>query len=509
MLSNSLGNPLPDVRIGISSDQGHDVEAETIGRDGDPWDEEAIILKRTIATLAGIDESEVDTDVSILELGLDSIEVIKLSSRLRQHHGIEIPVSSIMQNPTIRKIQKILRNYQSASLKEDRDVLADYEHIVRQVAPDLDGKGISAVYPCTPLQEAMVAEALTSDYARYFNHDVLKLEPWVDVQRLRRAWNDVIKANDILRTYFVSCKPKNGQRTFSQVVQKFSNDHWHEVEVDSSKSVTNTIDSIMQKTTQSADILGDPPVYLTLVKAWKSTNLILSISHALYDGWSIGLLHEDLKRAYFDALLPRPSARLMIEKIFESDMAESQTFWNRILNGVVASKFPESFPEAQGSVQTHCAEKKSSLKFAEIHAFCKNMGVTVPLLGQACWAMALAHYLGETDVVFGNVLSGRDFDQADEIMFPAMNTVPVRAVLRGSCRNLISLMQEDSSATLKHQHTPLREIQRLLNMNGVRLFDTVFLYQREKKGIDSDANLYKSVGGASEIEVCILVLIIC
>jgi hypothetical protein len=107
------------------------------------------------------------------------------------------------------------------------------------------------------------------------------------------------------------------------------------------------------------------------------------------------------------------------------------------------------------------------------------------------------------------VLSGRDFDGADEIMFPAMNTVPVRAILHGSYRDMLSYMQENGAMTLKHQHTPLREIQRLVNTGGTRLFDTIFLYQRSQASADNERQLYDSVGGASDVEVCLLSVIVC
>jgi len=469
-------------------------------RDGDfVWDGQAVILRKTIAGLAEVEEIDINADSSILELGLDSIEAIKLSSRLRQH-DIRLSVSAIMRNTTIRKMHKIMNTGVQPAHHAGVDKLTEFEHRVRQSLTGLEN--VAAVYPTTPLQEAMVAETLASEYSLYFNHDVLKLEAWVDLNRLRKAWEIVVESNDILRTSFVSLEDLDIGQTYAQIIHRSSDFYWNEVEVSTEGVVVPTIDAIMERIRKQADILGEPPVYVTLLKAPHSTHLVLSISHALYDGWSIGLLHTDLRLAYFGSFTPRPSPRLLVDNIVNNDAEESQRFWKHILDCVVPSQFPTSaFTQPS---KTHRSERISAVSYSEVQTFCKKVGATVQSLGQTCWALLLAHYHGETDVVFGSVLSGRDFDQADEIMFPAMNTVPVRVILHGSYREMLLYVQENGSATLKYQHTPLRDIQKLVNTGGTRLFDTIFLYQRSQTSGSGEKQLYESVGGSSDVEVCIL-----
>lgn len=534
ILADPQGKPL--VRLPPLLEGGNPKDgAGALGAELFVWDQKTVIMRKEIAGLAQVNEDDINADSSILKLGLDSIEAIKLSSRLRQH-GILLSVSTIMRNTTIRKMCKaataaaaprsgIRPLHSSGDGGAVERVLVEFERVVRQHLVARGLQDAEAVYPTTPLQEAMIAETLASGYTLYFNHDVLELERWVDLDRLRSAWEDVVDSNPILRTSFISLEETGIGHTYAQIVQRSAdrhhhrhNHHWNEVEVPAAQdSVRRTIDSTMESAQRRANLLGQPPVYISVVKAPHSAHLVLSISHALYDGWSIGLLHRDLRLAYYNPNAPhppRPSPRLLIENMLSGDAGESKRFWSQLLGGVVPSQFPtvatsESAITANPT-KTHRAELiSSSVPYREIQAFCKQAGVTLQSLGQACWALLLAHHLGETDVVFGAVLSGRDFDGADEVMFPAMNTLPVRAVLHGrrprsyhSYHKLLAHLQENGSKTLMYQHTPLRDIQKLVNTGGIRLFDTIFLYQRSQESPGGeDRQLYRSVGGTADIEV--------
>lgn len=493
----------PALRSNEPQEEDHVGRAHPAAREQSfDWTPQAKSMRKTIAELAEVAESEVSADVSILELGLDSIEAIKLSSRLRQG-GIEISVSSIMRNTTIRKLLKALDTTTPAIPSAKTNTLAEFEHAMRQNMPHLSAS--STVYPVTPLQEAMIAETLASGYTRYFNHDVLKLEEWVDIDRLRAAWSAVTKNNDILRVFFVSTEGIDVRQAYGQIVRAYTDFscHWEVLQVPTEDAVEDAIESTMERVTDNADLQTEPPVYVTVLKAPKSTHIVLSLSHALYDGWSIGLLHDDVRRAYFHANTSRPSPRLMIEKIVDTDIEESRRFWSQKLNGVVPSRLPAS--AFSPTAQTERAELVSAISFAEVRAFSKAIGATLQTLGQTCWALVLAYCLGETDVVFGSVLSGRDFDGADEVIFPAMNTTPVRAILHGSYNELLAYMQENGAETLRHQHTPLREIQRLVSGGSARLFDTIFLCQRSQESGDGEGILYRSVGGSSDVEYSIAV----
>ncbi|KAG0635451.1 hypothetical protein HOY80DRAFT_1011858 [Tuber brumale] len=476
-------------------------------RDHSAWGIEANILRQTIAALAEASESEVTMDSSIFELGLDSIDAIKLSSRLRPY-GMKISVSNIMRNPTVRKLELFLRgsSIQPKGLIGEQ-LLPKFAERIQRAWKSQRRDEIEAIYPTTPLQEAMIAETLASDYQLYFNHDVLELEDWVNTSDLRRAWAAVVERSEILRTSFFSASElfPESPCTFGQLVRKRSKFHWGEVTVDKNDDLHTVFKKVMQEATEEVDMLKEPPFRVTIVHSPKTRHFILSISHALYDGWSIALLHEDVQRAYHDSPTQRPSCRLLLENVYGEDQKQAERFWKQILADASPSSL-RALPTEIENTKIYRREKNSSILFSAVQLFCKQTGVTVQSLGQLCWALLLAHYLGEPDVMFGTVLSGRDFDSADEIMFPAMNTVPIRAIIHGTYKEMLQYMQDNSANVIKYQHTPLRKIQKLVNSNGQRLFDTLFIYQRGRGGsVGERGALWRSVDSTSDVEynVCV------
>lgn len=80
------------------------------------------------------------------------------------------------------------------------------------------------------------------------------------------------------------------------------------------------------------------------------------------------------------------------------------------------------------------------------------------------------------------VFSGRTGLEAQDVTFPCLVTLPSLASTTGTNRDLVLQIQESNSRLLKHQHTPLKSIQRWLGHPEEALFDSIFVYQKMEKG---------------------------
>lgn len=497
-----LQNPESSSRITDISIVKHAPEAVTPRLDnldsGFEWTPVAITIRRTVATLTGLDESEIPSTASLFELGLDSVEAIKLSARLRRDE-IQASFSTIMRNPTIRGLSLYLKETSMQPQKaSDNSGLLDFEVYARKRFPK---ELFEAIYPTTPLQEAMVAETLVSDYLYYFNHDVLELDQGIDLERLHNAWKTVIQYNPILRTSFFHVHELGitSPHAFGQVVHRQSEVQWMRISLTAEDDLWVKLQEAMEESAKAANLMERPPLLLTVLTVKESHYLLLSMSHALYDGWSLGLLHTDIYRAYHNSLTPRPSPLPLLEIILKNNLEESSRFWRQLLQGAEASVFPTLSPNVEESI-SHRKEFLSRVDYAAVISFCKRLGITLQTLGQTCWGLILAHYSRRPDLLFGTVLSGRDTANAEEIMFPAMNTVPVRVILHGTYRTMLEYMQDNTGNVLRYQYAPLRTIQRLVRKDGIRIFDTLFICQRAQPDCQL-RKLYRSIRGSSDIEV--------
>ncbi|MGL0926078.1 aryl carrier protein [Vibrio vulnificus] len=66
-------------------------------------------LLATLSELLRVSEAEIQSDINLIELGLDSISLMRLTGRLRQA-GIEVNFAQLMNSPTFSSWQTIIFN---------------------------------------------------------------------------------------------------------------------------------------------------------------------------------------------------------------------------------------------------------------------------------------------------------------------------------------------------------------------------------------------------------------
>ncbi|GAB1738581.1 hypothetical protein NU219Hw_g3383t1 [Hortaea werneckii] len=480
------------------------------------WTKDALALRDAIAQTAGVGEEVVDEHTTIFTLGLDSIDAVRLASRIKRI-GLALPVSKILQAQTI---PRMLRMAGSQRMNGPTKAGANrLDNLSTRLAESLERNGhslksVERVLPATPHQEALIADMLRSDMSDYYNHDVLQIESGVDVQRLQRAWQTVVDRSPILRTAFVQVTDPGIDVTFAQVV------HRPGLVTVGQRSIGNKgqLQDLLQEITKDArrSFGSEPNTAVTLVSTGKEHHLVLSLAHAQYDGHSLALIHDDVHRAYNDQYGERPSYDPVIETSLASTSEEAHTFWIDALSGARPSRFP-SKATSEPVINHYRAERTSKTSLSTARSFCQTNGISMQALAQTTWALALAHYTKNLEVLYGVVLACRDSEEAEQILFPTMNTVPVRAALHGSRKEMLRGVQSAINDVRLWQRTPLRSIQaacadsvRIQSQTkgdgdavaGGGLFDTLFIYQARPDAEDSAERqkLYESIGGSSSVE---------
>lgn len=464
------------------------------------WSPAACVIRDEIASLAGCEYSTISAQSSIFSLGLDSIDVVKLSSRLR-NHLINLSVSMIMRNPSIERLvdeldkgSKTIKNESTEiSLANIREQLFNHLQINDIVVDDLED-----ILPPTPLQEAIVADMLATKPFRYLNQEILSLDSSISVSRLKSAWNTVIDHSPILRTSFIPIDDHKIPFSFAQIIHQAGKPRIRNVETGLRET-----DIVIQeaKNNDRAAALDGVPFMLTFVHAKDDIYLVLSISHALYDGWSLNLLHNDIVEAYHDTFSSRTSYKDTVEHILNANNTEASQYWENYLSGAQCCPFPSVSKTNQSPSQIHRLEQSSNISVASIGTFIKQESVTLQALGQVCWALVLASYLESLDVIFGVVLSGRDTEESCQMLFPTMNTIAVRSIIHGSTKQMLQDMQEGCIYATQYQHFPLRKAQAAAKGNGRRLFDSLFILQMKPPSSKTPEKIYKSIGGEASVEV--------
>ncbi|KAJ4406130.1 hypothetical protein N0V91_004802 [Didymella pomorum] len=472
------------------------------------WTDEAIAIREEIADLTNIEVGSINEATSIFELGLDSIDAIKLSSRFKRR-GVTLPVSGIMRGLTVQGMAShIDTSHASGTESPVKDVFArqktELRHYVESQGVDMSK--VDNVLPPTPLQEAMMAETRASDYTRYFNFDVAELAAGTDVDRLCDAWRSVVASTPILRTAFLEIDDPKLGAAFAQIVVK--DESFKPVERQQQDGVGYpdfpAIFGRLRRRAVESNVL-DPPIMITFVETCECTYQILSIAHALYDGWSLGLLHDAVNDAYNGRNTQAPDYEPTLAIIVTESGAGAAGFWKNYLTDAKPSMLARCPADAMTTETVHRQEMSSTADISDITSFAKNSNISLQTLGQSVFALAVASYVGSLDVTFGCVLSGRDDEKTSQLLFPMMNTVTIRTILHGSRRQLLQYVQDNFNNLKQWQHFPLRKASSLVGPQG-KLFDSLFIYQKSvKQAVDPEEKLYSSIEGRSDVEypVCV------
>jgi aryl carrier-like protein len=467
---------------------------------GYEWGSEATTIRAEIATLAGIEAIEINENTSIFELGLDSIDAIKLSSRLKKRH-IDLPVSSIMRNSTISKVVRQISSKLSDNAPKQADVILPQLRKLDEIfqLSRYREEDVEYVLPATPLQEGMIAEMISSDFTRYFNHDILKVSRHVDLQRLREAFSTVYQQSPILQTSFMEIDDPSLDFSYAQFASTSAALPWKQLELAGEDQIPQLTISIREAAARSKSLENLFQTHVVICP--EAHYLVLSLAHALYDGWSLSLFHEDIRRAYFGQYQARPSYRNALLEMRNASGSEAYTFWQNYLSGAPSVAFPIRGAPGSRSDQQHRLERASAIPLSELRAFSKKYGVTLQTIGQTVWSLVLASYLHSLEVVFGSILSGRDSELTTDMLFPTMNTVAIRMFLHGSRIELLRDVQDNFANIRQYQHFPLRIAQRFAASPGTALLDTLFIYQKSPdSSSDTLEPLYESIGGSSDVE---------
>lgn len=510
--------PIIDEEPSNTQSLGSSTQSTSTGdSDGFIWTPTATAISEEVAQLAGDDDVKIQSSTTMLELGLDSIDVIKLSARLKKRN-ISLAASQIMQLQSVAGMARMVdeaAELESPSTESlvpliDMDQLRNRLEAAarRSGSVDFQQHVIERVLPPTALQESMVGAMIQSDFEWYFNHDVVVVQDDVDLGRLRRAWEEVVATHPVLRTGFVEVEDEALDMAYCQVVFREAQPWQGEFFVSDLQAGMAILLEEATTTAKAGQGSRDLVQIRSFVLECGHRFLLISLAHALYDGWSLGLIHEEVRRAYYGQSLKSPShSDQFLRKMLEGQTQESMNFWSEYLQGVSPTVI-SSNSATSGEAELWRGERESSQTKTAILEFCRSEKISLQVLCQACWAVVLATWTKQLDVVFGLVMSGRDSEGADNLVFPTMNTVASRCVLHGSVSELLGYLEEEGRHVRRYQGVPLRKVKAGAQATNMELFNSLFMLQKTMVASGDGTQqppLTVSVDGSSAVDYPICV----
>ncbi|OTB03879.1 hypothetical protein M426DRAFT_321365 [Hypoxylon sp. CI-4A] len=398
---------------------------------------------------------DVGANDNFFNLGGDSLRAMRLVALARTHH-IALTVAEVLANPILSDMALVAKpgSTQETIVIPPFSLLDDQwsEDAARNDCAalcDIDAASIEDIYPCTPLQEGLMALSAKVSEA-YVAQRVIELADEKAALDLAKAFEIASKDCAILRTRIVQV-PGHG---LMQVVvtddfayKRSSGQHLNDY------LVSDRSDPVQ---------LGKPLVRYGVVANEATTgksHFVLTMHHALYDGWSMPLVVERVNRAYNNLPTERPAEfKHFISYLNNMDRKESESYWRERLDGANGKQFP---PLPYSGYQ----QQADSLLEHYVHTGKPTTGITIATFIRGAWALLVSSYTASSDVVFGETLTGRNapIPGVEQIEGPMIATIPVRVAVdpNVTVREYLKEIHDQSVAGISHEHFGLQHIRRL------------------------------------------------
>ncbi|KAK9707836.1 hypothetical protein K7432_009943 [Basidiobolus ranarum] len=451
-------------------------------------DEEARWVKIWSPVL-NIPEDSIGIHDSFFSLGGDSILSIKLVS-LARRFGYNITVQQVFEYPTIATLALQAKSSESeiaeaASIERYSLLKLNETDLERLMDVDVKQNGISPddvedIYPCSPLQEGLFALGLRSN-SDYLTQQVFRCSSSLDPVCLKAAWATIIEANPILRTTIVFTNSGHSHLSGLQIVRGGESIDWSEVECRSNADMDTELQNVLKIDRDRGIETGKLLTRFTVLRSEESTSyFIWTIHHTLYDGWSMGLILEDLVAAYNgQQVAKRPTYSRFIEYTISQDKDESIAYWSQILNQASATHISKQNTHSNELLTRTTIKERIQIDFSSLTG---THNLTIATIVNLAWALVVKFHTGNSDVVFGAVNSGRSVPIAeiDRICGPCISTLPVRVDLEDNPTLLEAMtrMYKIQVEQYRYQNIGLQDIQKLcVGELGNTLFDSLLAVQ--------------------------------
>lgn len=478
MIDYSLLKGLPMLEEIEKPERRVKAEAKTVSK----WGKVEQKLLSVWTELLQVSEDLIENEANFFELGGDSIVAMQMVGAAREE-DLALTVANIFRHPTFADMAATIRvaqdseqieelatdtveyreahearsqaiqnaMYQRYSLLEAANVDA---FLQEEICPKIRAfrGGILDVYPVTDFQALAVTGTLMES-KWMLNYFFLEGKGSLDVKRLKNAIARIVDSFDILRTVFVPY----GSRFFQVVLRKLQPSFTVEDTDDLAQFTTH----LQTEDRRSSTRLGESFLKFTVARQ-KGSNLhriIIRMSHAQYDGVCLPRILAALQAGYRGRDIPStPSFSSYVRDTARTMTDDHYMYWKDLLKGSAMTEVVQR----QGPNYNRGIEAPTTLKRTVQIPSLAYEAITSATIIKSAWSLVLAQLSASPDVIFGNVISGRNAAVVgvESMIGPCVNMIPVRVPFQSTwvVLDLLKHVQGQQIANMPYESLGFREI---------------------------------------------------
>ncbi|WP_405164219.1 amino acid adenylation domain-containing protein [Nocardia sp. NBC_01499] len=424
-----------------------------------PASESERVLAGLFGAVLGLDR--VGVDDSFFELGGHSLSATRLISRIRAVLGVEVPIRTVFDAPTVAQLVTRL----------DTDV---------QVRPMLSARPRPDVIPLSFAQRRLwFIHRLEGPSATYNMPLSARLTGAFDASAFASAIGDMVARHESLRTVFIEADGVPAQRV---------------LDADGVEALVSVIDvdpaEVDARVAEAAryrfDLSSEIPIRANVFRCGPDECvLVLLIHHIAGDGWSAATLLGDLSVAYTARLEHRAPGwgplpvQYVDYTLWQQELLGSPTepdsvlskqfdYWRAELDGL-----PEQLRLPTDRPRPRVASYRGDMVLFEIDAeirgaverLASREGATVSMVLQSALAVLLFKLGAGEDIPIGTPIAGRTDDALTDLVGFFVNTWVLRATVSpaASFTEILAGVRAKALAAYENQDAPFELLVELLN----------------------------------------------
>ena len=317
-------------------------------------------------------------------------------------------------------------------------------------------------------QQLWFLDQLTPGNPMYNNPLALNITGPLDSAALAQAFDLVLHRHSVLRTIF----PFQGAEPRQRVLLKAPGGlEFIDLEdLDAAAQSNAVTEHAATEARRGFDLSCELPIRARLLCCSPERHvLLITVHHICADGWSIGILMEDLFQAYAalskgqaPSLAPLPwqysdYAAFQRRNLSPQDLAKQLSYWTQELRDAPTNlSLPTDFPRPaeQSFAGAHLRHPLSGPAARAADALAQRLGVSVFGVFLTAHALVMSRFAGQSDICTGTPLAGRARQELEPMIGHFINTVVLR-----------SRLQPDESFAQLARHTHDQVLQAMENQD--------------------------------------------
>jgi len=433
---------------------------------------------------------------NFFELGGHSLLATRLVSRLRDDLQVEVPLRTLFETPTVAGLAESIRRKMWAA--QDLSIPP-----IQPVPRDRD-------LPLSFAQQRLwFLDQLEPGSPFYNIPTAVRLTGPLDVAALERTLNEIVRRHEALRTTFETVDGRARQVIAPELTVPLPVTDL--TDLPETEREAEALQLATQEAQRPFDLARGPLLRARLLRLGREDHVaLLTMHHIVSDGWSMGILIQEIAALYeaFSSGRPSPLQELPIQyadfahwqrEWLQGEILEAQlSYWKQQLDGSPPLlELPTDRPRPavqsfRGRTQAFALPKDLSKAIKDLG---HQEGATLFMTLLAAFQSLLYRYTGQETINVGTPIANRTQSEIEGLIGFFVNTLVMRADLSGdpSFRELLKRVREMALGAYAHQDLPFEMLVDALqperNLSHSPLFQVMFVLQEAPMGAQALSNL--------------------